>query len=41
MEILRKAKDFGIHLVAQEAVNIRLFAGRDREEDKLQPCIKN
>ena len=30
MGILRKTKDFGIHLVVQEVVNIRLFAGRGR-----------
>jgi hypothetical protein len=28
MGILRKAKEFGIHLVVLEVVKIRLFAGR-------------
>lgn len=41
MGILRKAKEFGIHLAAQEVVNIRLFAGRDRGEAKIQSCLKN
>jgi hypothetical protein len=37
MGILRKTKEFGIHLVAHKVVNIRLFAGcsRGRRKTKL------